>query len=172
MRPSNFSQNGYTLIELMVALAASMFLLSGVSMAFVSIKTTISSTEALENSQEVIRSTADVMTRALKQTLVVPAVTTTTTVADTLTITQDANTINCLGQLAAAGYTEVYTFTSPNLVCAINAGAAQTLITGVESLSFALNGQLVTTTVKPIGLPDYLGNGVAIDTSLTADILN
>lgn len=172
MRLHNSRERGYTLIELMVALAASMFLLSGVSMAFVSIKTTISSTEALENSQEVIRSAADVMTRTLKQTLSAPVVSTTVILNDTLTISQQANTINCLGQLAVADYTEVYTFDAPNLKCSIDGGASQTLITGVESLSFALNGQLVTTTVKPIGLPDYLGNGLAIDTSLTADILN
>ncbi|MDP5211734.1 prepilin-type N-terminal cleavage/methylation domain-containing protein [Pseudoalteromonas tunicata] len=171
MRSQFNKQHGYTLIELMVALAASMFLLSGVSMAFVSIKSTISSTEALENSQEVIRSTADVMTRALKQTLVPPTISTTNIGNDTITIVQDANTINCLGQLSAIAYTEAYTFISPNLVCDLGAGN-QTLITGVDSISFMLNGLLVTTTVKPIGLPDYLGNGVAIDTSLTADILN
>ncbi|WP_231613077.1 PilW family protein [Pseudoalteromonas sp. SWXJZ94C] len=58
--------SGFTLIELMVALAAGMFLLSGVSLAYSSINSSTSTAKDLENALDVIRFSSKIFTRSLK----------------------------------------------------------------------------------------------------------
>ena len=57
---------GFTLVELMVALAVGSFLIAGVGLSYATIKGTVSATKELENAQEVIRFTSQVLTRSLK----------------------------------------------------------------------------------------------------------
>ena len=71
MISSNIAKNktkGFTLVELMIALAISGFLLLGVVGTYSSIHGTVTASKELENSQEVIRYSARVFSRSLKQT--------------------------------------------------------------------------------------------------------
>ena len=58
---------GFSLIELMVALAAGAFLLAGVSLSYAAIKGTIEVSKELENAQEVIRYTSKYSIAALSK---------------------------------------------------------------------------------------------------------
>ena len=96
---------GFTLVELMVALAAGAFLLAGVSLSYSAIKSTIEVGKELENAQEVIRYTSKVFNRSIKQTQLTPTIS-----ADksTITITQPSGVIACDGSATTAQVVEVY----------------------------------------------------------------
>ncbi|MCQ8878940.1 prepilin-type N-terminal cleavage/methylation domain-containing protein [Pseudoalteromonas shioyasakiensis] len=159
---------GYTLVELMVALAAGAFLLGGVSLAYSAIKGTILVGKELERAQEVIRYTSKVFTRSIKQTPTSPIVS-----ADglTITISQPAGVITCNGTVTAVDVNEVYSLDSNNLTCTQGALAAERLLTGVESLSFSINNEVVTINVKPEQLPNQFGNAIRIDIAASNVIL-
>lgn len=160
---------GYTLVELMVALAAGSFLLAGVSLSYSAIKGTITVSKELENAQEVIRYTSKVFTRSIKQTPTVPVL-----AADgsTITISQPAGVISCNGSVSAAAITELYSLAGSNLMCAIGTAPAERLLTGVAQLSFAIDNNIVTINVGPENLPAQFGNTIAIDIAVSNVILN
>lgn len=160
---------GFTLVELMVALAAGSFLLAGVSLSYSAIKGTISVSKELENAQEVIRYSSKVFTRSIKQTTELPTV-----AADGLSISivQPSGVLMCTGEVSAAKATEVYSINNNNMQCAIDGAAPERLLTGVQSLTFSLNNDVVTINVKPEHLPSQFGNGVAIDVAVSNVILN
>lgn len=159
---------GYTLVELMVALAAGAFLLSGVSLAYSAIKGTILVAKELENAQEIIRYSSMVFTRSIKQTPTTPIVS-----ADGLTITiaQPAGVITCNGGIAANDTNEVYSLAANNLTCAVGAGVAERLLTGVEGLDFSVSNDVVTINIKPESLPTQFGGAIAIDIAASNVIL-
>ncbi|MCF7500902.1 MULTISPECIES: prepilin-type N-terminal cleavage/methylation domain-containing protein [unclassified Pseudoalteromonas] len=159
---------GFSLIELMVALAAGAFLLAGVSLSYAAIKGTIEVSKELENAQEVIRYTSKVFNRSIKQTQLVPSIS-----ADksTITITQPEGVIACNGTLTTGVMTEVYSLDNSSLMCSLNGAAAERLLTGLESVSFSLSGELVSIVVKPQKLPAQFGAGINIDVALTNTIL-
>ncbi len=150
----------------MVALVLSSFLVLGITVAYSSISSTIDAGKSLENTQEVLRYSAQVFGRSMKQTSTPPAV-----AGNQVTVIQLANSTSCLGTTPINNYTEVYTITPPNLSCDIGAGST-TILTGIETMTFATNGNLFTVNVKPIGLPDKLGTPVQIDLALTRRILS
>lgn len=119
---------GFTLVELMVALAAGAFLLAGVSLSYSAIKSTI-------------------------------------------TITQPSGVIACDGSATTAQVVEVYSLNGSNLMCSLDGAASERLLTGIETLSFSIAGELVTVSVKPNDLPAQFGNGINIDIALTNSIL-
>ena len=65
---------GFSLVELMVALAAGAFLLAGISLSYSAIKGTIQVSKELENAQEVLRYTSKVFNRSIKQTQITPVI--------------------------------------------------------------------------------------------------
>ncbi|MEH6396420.1 prepilin-type N-terminal cleavage/methylation domain-containing protein [Pseudoalteromonas sp.] len=160
---------GYTLVELMVALAAGAFLLAGVSLSYSAIKSTILVGKELENAQEVIRYTSKVFTRSIKQT---PSAPTIAADGSSITISQPTGVITCNGSVSGADVTEIYSLTGNNLMCAIGAEPAERLLTGVTQLSFALNNNVVTINVGPENLPAQFGNTIAIDIAVSNVILN
>lgn len=159
---------GFSLVELMVALAAGAFLLAGISLSYSAIKGTIQVSKELENAQEVLRYTSKVFNRSIKQTQITPVISADKSM---ITITQPAGVIACDGQVTAVQVTEVYSLNDNNLMCSLNGAAAERLLTGVESLSFNIAGELVTVSVKPEQLPGQFGNGINIDIALTNTIL-
>ena len=136
-----FNIQGYTLVELMVALAAGAFLLAGVSMSYSAIKSTILVSKELENAQEVIRYTSKVFTRSLKQTPELPTLS-----EDKLRITikQPAGVISCTGELTTNEINEIYYLDDNNLICALGNNSPQRLLTGVKGLNFSINNNLVS----------------------------
>tara|TARA_B110000014_G_C20105512_1_gene581218 strand:- start:501 stop:1127 length:627 start_codon:yes stop_codon:yes gene_type:complete len=169
------TSKGFTLIELMVAMALGAFIILGVIGTYSSISASSQVTKELENAQEVIRYSSQVFTRSLKQTTV-PL--TFANGNQTITVTQKANSRSCLGTLINVDYNETFTFSKPNLSCQISnlAGveiAANTiLLTGIADFQSALVGNLFTLSVTPTALPLNFGtNGVRIDIALTTKIM-
>ena len=167
---------GYTLVELMVALAAGAFLLAGVSLSYSAIKGTILVGKELENAQEVIRYTSKVFTRSIKQTPSAPTVaadgSTITIDGSSITIYQPAGVITCNGSVSTAAVSELYSLVDNNLQCALDAAPAERLLTGVKQLSFAIDNNLVTINVGPENLPAQFGNTITIDIAVSNVILN
>lgn len=168
MQTSNTNAHGYTLVELMVALAAGAFLLGGVSLAYSAIKGTVLVGKELESAQEIIRYTSKVFARSIKQTPSSPIVSAN---GATITIRQPAGVITCNGTVAAVDVDEVYSLDSNNLTCTLGALAAERLLTGVETLSFSINNDVVTINVKPEQLPSQFGNAITIDIAASNVIL-
>jgi prepilin-type N-terminal cleavage/methylation domain-containing protein len=163
-------QTGYTLVELMIALLVGTILIMGISLAYSSIKGLILSSKNIENAQEVIRFTAQTFTRSLKQTPGDIDVT-----LNQITIPQNLNTIACNGTRPLADYNEIYSLNGNNLQCDIGDGA-QTILTGVANINFAINNRLVSITVTPQaqqGEPDGVGaaRAMIINVALTRIIL-
>lgn len=161
--------NGYTLVELMVALAAGSFLLAGVSLSYSAIKSTISVSKELENAQEVIRYSSKVFTRSIKQTIELPTV-----AADGLSISivQPKGVLTCTGEVSTTQITEVYSTNDNNMQCALGGAAPERLLTGVQSLTFSINNDVITINVRPENLPAQFGNGMEIDVAVSNVILN
>ncbi len=159
----------------MIALVISSFILVGITGTYSSISRSITTGKELENAQEVIRYSSQVFTRSLKQTEVTPD----DGVANQLTVVQPANVTPCTGEGAPAiSFTEVYTFDAltSTLRCRINAGATPNvdieLLSGIDDITYALNGNLMTITVQPSVLPEnFAGGAIEIDIALTNLIL-
>ncbi|MGL1958740.1 MAG: prepilin-type N-terminal cleavage/methylation domain-containing protein [Colwellia sp.] len=165
--------SGFTLVELMIALVISSFLLIGIIGTYSTIHGTIQASKELENAQEVIRYSSQVFTRSLKQTEQPPNV----SVAQQLTVQQPANVIPCTGVAApVAPYQETYTFNAATseLSCQVDSGNITILLQGITNITYTLNAaqNLVSITVQPTVLPENFVNGeVRIDIALTNVIL-
>ncbi len=169
---------GFTLVELMVAMAVGTFMILGVIGTYSSISASSQASKELENAQEVIRYSSNVFSRSLKQT------TLPLTFANgnqTVRVTQQANTRSCLGTIIAVNYIETFTFALPNLSCQIvNLAGAEIaantiLLTGIADFQTSLNGNgdLFTLNITPTVLPRNFGNdGVRIDIALTTKIIS
>lgn len=157
-------QQGYTLLELLVATLLSTVLILGVSTAYVTINDLVKLTKNLENAQEVIRYTSEVFTRSLKQTSVTPTIS-----AGVLTVEQDANTIACDGTRPTSDYSEIYSLANNHLKCDLGTGA-NTLVTGIETISFSQSEQIVSITVKPLALEGEDGNNNMANSALQIDV--
>jgi prepilin-type N-terminal cleavage/methylation domain-containing protein len=161
-------QVGFTLVELMVALAAGSVLISGVGFAYLTISKTIDTSKQLENAQEVIRFSAEVYGRSFKQTLSEPVIANGTSVSVTQTI---AGSTACDGSKPAVPFTEVFTFEAPNLLCDSGSGE-EVILTGVAAMNIARNGNLMSVTVTPDNFQvDAWANGFRLDFALTGVIL-
>ena len=169
--------NGFTLVELMVALVISSFVVIGITGSYTTIHSTIQTSKELENAQEVIRYSSQVFTRSLKQTWEMP----TFINGNEMHVKQKANTRSCIGTTPAVDYKEIFIFVQPNLSCRIEdtAGAVisanTTLLTGISNIDTQTNGNLFSITVLPTVLPSNFGvgagAGVRIDIALNTLIL-
>ncbi|MCL1139010.1 PilW family protein [Shewanella pneumatophori] len=170
MRPKTSTQQGFTLVELLIALLISTTLIMGVSLAYTSINSVILSSKNIENAQEVLRFSAQTFTRSLKQASIVTINTPTE-----LDVSQAANTIACDGSRPIAPYTEKYSLNGVNLLCDIGANP-QTILTGVQNIQFTRVNDLVSITITPQaqqGEPAGVGAAapMQIDIALTGIIL-
>jgi prepilin-type N-terminal cleavage/methylation domain-containing protein len=174
---------GFTLVELMIALAISGFLLLGVVGTYSSIQDTIATSKELENSQEVIRYSAHVFSRSLKQTKVAATPTSTllapdgTPIFNVLTVTLPPLSTSCKGEPLNDGGTEIFIFDNlrNTLTCNVNDTGRVDLLTGIDSMQFIENpfGTMVTVQVYPTDLSDHnnFPEPINIDIALTSVIL-
>lgn len=139
---------GYTLIELLVAVLLSAALITGVSFAYVTITDLVKTNKNLENAQEVIRYTSEIFTRSLKQTSAQPVIAMS---GAQLTVAHDAEIIACNGIRQNNSFNEVYTLANNQLMCNVGGTGAQAILTGLESITFAkdANQQILSITIEP-----------------------
>lgn len=170
-----YNMQGFSLVELMIALLISTVLMIGVSSAYSSIRGLVNTSKNLENAQEVIRFTADVFTRSLKQT---EGPVTIAGGGTQITIPQNANSIACDGnRTIGVIYDEVYSHNGINLRCDTGQGdGARIILTGIRAIRFNQVGNLVEITVTPkaqLGEPDDEGaaKAIQIDIALTGVML-
>ena len=161
---------GFTLVEMMIALAVSGFLLLGVVGSYSSMQGTMQASQELENAQEVIRYSAQVFTRSLKQS-VNPA--NVLNAGNSLVVSLPANSTSCLGGNPIAPFIETYNFAAPNLTCSIDGAPPTILLTGMTNLVFIPTGQeLITIRVSPLVLTQQFPAGsIDIDVALTTRIM-
>ncbi|WP_165727827.1 prepilin-type N-terminal cleavage/methylation domain-containing protein [Pseudoalteromonas sp. 31A1] len=158
--------HGFTLIELMVALAAGMFLLGGVSLAYSSISSSTSTAKDLENALDVIRFSSKVFTRSLKQTSSIP------TYSDNiLSVEQESGVLSCTGSIINAPFTEKYSHEDDSLFCDIGNGKVK-ILKGVNTISYLIDNNVVSVLVEPTNLPSQFNNSLVIDISLSQMVMN
>ncbi|MEJ6475636.1 PilW family protein [Pseudoalteromonas piscicida] len=148
---------GYTLLELMVAMVVGLILVSGIAASYTSIKETVTTSQQLATSQEIIRYTNRVMMRSIKQTQILPTVS-----ATDILIEQLAGVPACDGSVPSANYTERYFLQGEYLVCNRGSGDIN-LLKGVTGLAFAIDGQLITVTIQGSSFPPQYGAGIQMN---------
>lgn len=153
------ANRGFTFIELMIGLVLTSLLLLGVGMTFASIRVSLQSVGQLNNAQEVLRASHQMLSRSLRsaQTVLLNG--------NELTVQQQNpqnNQTDCQGNLRAAGaFTERYRLEADQLICQVNNEAAQVMVNGVAALQFSISAQLADTgqpaavrlLLAPKGLP-------------------
>lgn len=164
-----FIHKGFTLVELMVALAVSSFLMAGITFVYIALSESVDTSKELENAQEVLRYSSEVFTRSLKQTKSLPTIPN----ATSLVVQQETEGATaCNSTKPAVPFSETFTLVNSQLRCQVNAEAEQVLLTGLEGISYRLNGDLVEITLTPESLNvDMLANGFQIDVALSGKIL-
>lgn len=160
---------GFTLVELMISLAISAFLMSGIAFAYSALSQSVDTSKELENAQEVLRYSSEVFTRSLKQTKTTPN----TPNANTIVVQQETlGSTACNSSKPAVPFSETFTLVDNQLRCRVNAGDEEVLLTGLQDISYRINGNLVEVTVTPENLNvDMLANGFRIDIALSGKIL-
>ncbi|WP_372761661.1 PilW family protein [Pseudoalteromonas sp.] len=166
MSVSNRKHAGFTLIELMVALAAGMFLLAGVSLAYSAINTTTNTAKGLENALEVIRFSSNVFTRSFKQTAAKPHYSN-----DILFVQQNAGARACTGEQINTPFIEQYSHQGDALFCDIGDGKIK-ILRGITAINYTITDEVVTVFVTPENLPEQFNNTLAIDIALSQIVMN
>lgn len=162
-------QRGFTLVELMISLAISAFLMSGIAFAYSALSQSVDTSKELENAQEVLRYSSEVFTRSLKQTRRTPD----SPNANTIVVQQETlGSTACNSSKPTVPFSETFTLVDNQLRCRVNAGDEEVLLTGLQDISYRINGNLVEVTVTPENLNvDMLANGFRIDIALSGKIL-
>lgn len=141
---------GFTLVELMVTLLLSSLIIIGMGGALIAIKHTVNEVNALENAQEVLRSSRDMLNNSVRKGNLVSLN------GNELRIEQQnssASQTDCRGTVQALAFVEEFRFNSGELQCRVNGGNWTSLVTGLIALDFMLAGDLLTTRLAPRGLP-------------------
>lgn len=141
---------GFTLVELMVTLLLSSMIIIGMSTAFITIKQTVREVNALENAQEVLRSSRDMLNNSIRKANVVSL---NGNVLRLEQLNSNNNSIDCRGTAQALAYVEEFRFDSGELQCRVNDGNWVSLVTGLVALDFVIANDLLTTRLAPQGLP-------------------
>ncbi|CAH9054905.1 hypothetical protein PSECIP111951_02691 [Pseudoalteromonas holothuriae] len=170
------NNKGFSIVELMVAMAIGSFLLIGIAMSYTAIKSTVLSAQSLANAQEVIRYTQQILSRSIKQAIRAPTIS-----ANALTIRIEQNSFSpsCQGTVPTIAFDEVYTVSNNYLTCDIidrssgsSLGSAN-LLKGVQALTFSssASGLLVDVTVIPEDVPTQFAGGIVISIAATQLIM-
>lgn len=157
MNKQHNSQSGFSLIELMIAMALSLLLILGIATIFSSLKNTSTYSQQLENTQEVLRFTNSIFSRAVHR-------------ADDMEITNGGMTLiltfsldnldtgesfsNCLGDSMISQYKESYSLVGNELLsCEVYTtsptGTPTAIGTNIDALGFSINNNLLTVTITP-----------------------
>jgi Tfp pilus assembly protein PilW len=153
---ANRNVMGFTLVELVVTMALTVLLIGGVSSVYFTLKQTSAQVSRLENAQEVLRTTHQVLYRSTLQATGVVV-----TLSDA-SFTQAASATACDGSQPAMDFTERYFQLNNNLICTLNTDVTQdiVLLTDLQAIEFALTTDPVigsirlTVSLAPDGLPE------------------
>ena len=141
---------GFSLVEVMVALAISTALVLGVFGVYSSISTTILTSKSLETTQEVVRFSVQVFSRSLKQSEMEPSIVAN---GSSLVVEQVANVKACDGSIPVKPYKETYVVVSPLLQCTLTiddvVSAPKTILTGISAIAFQREDDLMHILVSP-----------------------
>lgn len=144
------TRQGFTLIELMVTLVLSGIIMAGMGGAVVAIKHTVNEVNALENAQEVLRTSRDMLSNSVRKGAVV------TLTGNILRVEQlnSSNTqADCSGTVQPLAFVEEFRFDNNELQCRVNGENWLSLVTGLLALDFSIDGDLLTARLAPLGLP-------------------
>lgn len=123
------SQQGFTLIELMISLLIGLFLMGGVISAFVVNQQTVNKKRDLDNTQEALRFSANTVSRIVRQADSISNTSTGTRLV--VTFTGAAGLKNCLGQVLAGVQTNTFTYSNNQFLCNNTA-----LVDDITNISF------------------------------------
>jgi prepilin-type N-terminal cleavage/methylation domain-containing protein len=172
---STAPQRGFTLVELMIGLVLTSLLLLGVGMTFASIRVSLQSVSQLNNAQEVLRATHQMLGRSLRSAQTVSLN------GNELTVQQPNphnNQTDCQGTPRTTGaFTERYRFEAGQLLCQVDNNPAQVMVNGVLALQFSISAQLADTgqpaavrlLLSPVGLPTRYPERLNGQPALTLD---
>ena len=161
------SQSGFSLVELMIAMSLSLLLILGIATVFSSLKNTSTYSKQLENTQEVLRFTNSIFSRAVHRADEMDAKSYTGSDGGTykqLDLTFNLDNLDtsesyssCLGNLMTSQYYESYRLTDSEILCAeyTTAGlddSSKTFTaigTNIDTLDFLIADNLLTVTITP-----------------------
>lgn len=147
------AQQGFTLVELMVALVISSLLMMGVGGAYVAIQQTVTEVQRLENAQEVLRSSQLVLGRSIRNA---DAVQIDSQVLLVERQNRQGSELDCFGQPQATAFEEAYRLAAGSLECRVGDANWQVLLTGLDAIEFMLESDdLLRVLVAPQGLPPH-----------------
>lgn len=155
MNKQHSSQSGFSLIELMIAMALSLLLILGIATIFSSLKNTSAYSQQLENTQEVLRFTNSIFSRAVHRANDMES-----TDGNTLTLTFNLDNLdtgesfsNCLGDSMTSQYKESYSLVGNELSCEVYTtsptGSPTAIGTNIDALGFSISNNLLTVTITP-----------------------
>ncbi len=155
MAANNIKQ-GFTLVELMVAMTLTVILIGGVASVYITLKQTSTQVNQLENAQEILRNAHQVFYRSTLRTNGITAS------ATSVTFNQAANSLACDGTSPDIDFTELYYLENTNLICRITALNQQdiVLMTNLTGITFSLSTDttigptILSVIIAPEGLPE------------------
>ncbi|RBW44079.1 hypothetical protein DS885_12255 [Psychromonas sp. B3M02] len=160
-------QTGFSLTELMIAMALSLLIVLGIATVFSSLKETSTYSQQLENTQEVLRFSNSIFARAIHRADEMDDKSYTGSDGNTykqLDLTFNLDNLDtgetytsCLGNDMSSQYYESYRLTDGELMCAEyttdgldDASKVFTAIgTNIDTLTFAITDNLLTVTITP-----------------------
>ncbi|SFX32624.1 PilW family protein [Marinospirillum alkaliphilum] len=128
-------QQGFTLVELLVALAVGALLLTGIASSIAAITRAQTTVRAYEDIQETLRFASGMMQRSIRAAQQVASVSATQV---TLSRVSGGNTLDCHGATRAANatWTETYLINSNNLECRLDNDTSGVIVAfGVSALA-------------------------------------
>lgn len=156
MNKQHNSQSGFSLIELMIAMALSLLLILGIATIFSSLKNTSAYSQQLENTQEVLRFTNSIFSRAVHRADDISGGSTLTLTFNLDNLDINEKFIDCRGEEKELNekYTETYSLENNELICttkidSTSVEAISAIGVNIEALSFSINGELLTVTITP-----------------------
>ncbi|WP_019613882.1 PilW family protein [Psychromonas ossibalaenae] len=170
-------QTGFTLVELLIAMLISLFLVLGTTILYSSLKSSIKVAQDLATAQESLRGAFYLMSRSVRQAedFDIPSSSALTTFYGTPPV--GSPIYNCLGKsISGSTNTDTYTLLDNDLYC--NDGTDEELIAlGVTELAFqpitGTNDDGLKVTMKIEGMPasDSYENGFTFTLALRQKIL-
>ncbi|MGJ8581411.1 MAG: PilW family protein [Psychromonas sp.] len=163
----HIKQTGFSLTELMIAMALSLLIVLGIATVFSSLKGTSAYSQQLENTQEVLRFSNSIFSRAIHRADDMDDKSYTGSDGNTykqLDLTFNLDNLDtgesytsCLGNAMSSQYYESYRLTDNQLTCAEyttdgldDASKVFTAIgTNIDTLTFAITDNLLTVTITP-----------------------
>lgn len=160
------NHNGFSLIELMIAMVLGLVIVMGTGSFYATLKGTILTAGKLETAQENLRSVYQLVARSLHQADSVSATPQSLTVTYDNLQTGDV-VLSCLGHSRSNGDQDVFTLQNNNVLCRDGNGAAQVIATHIASMAVSTLGSYgVQLTLTPQDVPTSLSSGITMQFAL------